>query len=238
MNSVAEGASSAPTLNILAFAGAGTGGAKSTAAVNLAVAFAAAGLRVELRDVDPVTPAFRALARAADSAGPPVELPISRALRGRVTLAAGFPPPAAAPGVAAPDLLLLDCPTQVDADTERAVGLASLVLVPVDASPLALRTLGEVAELLSRQRPAAARLRVALARVLPRRIDRWGVVEELTERYPGALYATTVPLRRTGASHDAGARAPTLYAPTTRAAAAYAALALEVADDLGLRLGG
>src|SRR5215204_1764255 len=178
MNSVAAGASSAPTLNILAFAGAGTGSAKSTAAVNLAVAFAAAGLCVELRDVDPVAPAFRALCGAAESAGPPVELPISRALRGRVTLAAGFPLPAAAPGMAAPDLLLLDCPTQVDAVTERAVGLASLVLVPVDASPLALRTLGDVAELLSRQRPAA-RLRVALARVLPRRIDRWGVVEEL-----------------------------------------------------------
>lgn len=233
MNSVAEGASRAPALNILALAGAGTGNVKSTAAVNLALAFAAAGLRVELRDLDPAAAAFTALGGAAEPGGGPVELAISRALRGRVAVATGLPP--AQRAAAAPDLVLLDCPQRADAVTEQALALARVVLVPVDASPLAFRALGDVAGALARQAPDGARLRVALARVLPRRIDRWGVVEEITERYPGALYVTTVPLRRTGASPHADARTPTLYAPTTRAAAAYSALALEVADDLGIR---
>jgi cellulose biosynthesis protein BcsQ len=124
---------------------------------------------------------------------------------------------------------------------------ARVVLVPVDASPPALEALDVIADALdgpergrqpdSRQASDAPRLRVVMARVLPRRVDRWAVVERLAERYPGALYVNTVPLGRRPAGDDAGgARPATLYAPSTRAAAAYAALAREVAADLGMRL--
>lgn len=246
MNSVADGAPRAPELNILAVCGAGTVNVRSTAAINLAVAFAAAGRRVELRDLDPAARAFQALAAGGDPGGPPVELPISRPLAGRVSVAAGFPAATAAGTEPAPELLLLDCLPRADEVTERALALAQIVVVPVDASPAAFRALAEVAALLAAQRSGdGPRLRVALARVLPRPVDRWGVVEEITEHYPGALYVSTVPLGRrpsapTGEpSNDPPSRvshAPTLYAPTTRAAAAYSALALEIGDDLGWRV--
>ena len=139
-----------------------------------------------------------------------------------------------------PEVAVVDCAPIGEEGATRAFRRARLVLVPVDASPAALSVIDAVAgalggpggsSVVGRESPhAGPRLRLVLGRVLPRSVDRWAVVERLAESYPGALYATTIPMgRRSGAG---GARPATLYAPTTRAAAAYAALAREVWADL------
>jgi hypothetical protein len=93
------------------------------------------------------------------------------------------------------------------------------VLAPVDASALALRVLGEVAPVVA---AGGGRLRVVLARRLPRSADRWALVDQLDALAPDALSPVTLPMAR------AAGRAAPLYAPGTRAAGAYAQLAADV----------
>jgi hypothetical protein len=95
--------------------------------------------------------------------------------------------------------------------------------VPVDASALARRVLAEVA-------PAAGdRLRVVLARRLPRTADRWALVEQLEALADGALVPVTLPMARAGA--------PALYAPGTAAARAYVRLAADTRAALDAPVG-
>jgi chromosome partitioning protein len=233
---------------MVAVAGAASGSARTTAAVNLAVALAVSGLDVRLCDLDPAGSARRALgsAPAETSGSTPLEVRLSRELRGRVTVtdgmdhvdaAGGRTALAGAPGEGMPDVLVVHCPPVLDDAALAAVRRAGVVLVPVDASPGALAALESVAAAIGAPgAPAASggvgpRIRAAMVRVLPRAVDRWAVVDRITERYPDALYATTIPMGRRASS---GGEPPTLYAPTTRAAAAYAALAREVRSDLAL----
>jgi cellulose biosynthesis protein BcsQ len=226
---------------VVAVAGAGATNIKTTAALNLAVAFAAAGVRTELRDLDPAGAATLALGGApatVDGAPAPRDVRLAPLAPGSLTLTSGWGDVAAPTGTPAPPgpaLTLLDCPPRLDAATTRALAVAHLVLVPVDGSPLALRVLRELSASASDEQ--RSRLRAVLTRLLPRRVDRWAVLEELSDGFPGTLYATTVPMGRTGAARGGDrARTATLFAPTTRAARAYAALAREVAADVGLAL--
>ena len=74
---------------------------------------------------------------------------------------------------------------------------------------------------------AGGRLRVVLARRLPRAADRWSLVDQLDALAPDALSPTTVPMAR-------GDGGPPLYAPGTLGARAYRRLAAEVAALLGV----
>lgn len=115
---------------------------------------------------------------------------------------------------------VLDLPPRLDEGVQRALRGADRVLVPVDASPLARRALREVVAALAERTPSV--LRVALARTLPRAVDRWALLEELEALAPGALLPTTLPAGRT---RGGGAR---LYAPGTAGARAYALVAAEL----------
>src|SRR5205085_616268 len=116
----------------------------------------------------------------------------------------------------ADEILIVDPPRRLGPATTAAVGAADLVLVPVDATALALRVLGDVATLVgSSKRPP--RLRALLGRRVPREADRWGPVDRVEALVPGALFHTTVPMARSVrlAAGDPIARQAVLYAPGT-----------------------
>jgi chromosome partitioning protein len=241
MNAADAAVETNPEVCVVAVAGA-AGSARTTAAVNLAVALAGSGLDVRLCDLDPAGAARRALGGvAAESSGStPREVRLSRRLRGRVTVGGSSEgvgartSPAGGPAGHTPDVLVVHCPPVLDEIALTALREARVALVPIDASPGALAAVERVAAAIGAVRAsgsAGPRVRIAMVRVLPRAVDRWAVVDRLTESYPEALYATTVPMGRRASG---GAAPPTLYAPSTRAAAAYAALAVEVRADLAL----
>lgn len=230
---------------VVVVVGAGAANLKSTVALNLAAAVAAGGRAVRLVDGDGAS--GRALRRAL-AGGPGAETGIDGAsLHGpstgeRADAWTARLPWAAAPvavvdhpglvslarlhgapqdGSAAP-VTIVDPPPRLDGPVRAALDAADMVLVPVDASSLALRVLGEVEAALAGRGGA---LCVALARRLPRSADRWALVERLEGLAPGVLLPVTLPMARA----TAGRRDALLYAPGTRAARAYAALARALA---------
>ena len=196
--------------------GAGVANLKGTVVVNLAGALAALGEAVHLVDM-------------AGSAAVPLAGPLPWA-RAPITLA-NDPAAPAAPGA----LVLCDPPARFDAAVRALVCAARLVLVPVDASPLALRVLGEVEATLGAAAGDAVhadgpRLRVVLARRLPREVDRWALVERVGALAGPVLAPITLPMARSARVRSGAAL---LYAPGTGAARAYAALAELVCAELG-----
>ncbi|AHG91796.1 Cobyrinic acid ac-diamide synthase [Gemmatirosa kalamazoonensis] len=199
---------------VVTIVGAGGANLKSTVAANLAAALAALDVPVALADADGAS--SRALAEPLPWAPRAVRLVAADTLH-------------AAPG----EILVVDPPARLGPSTTAAVRAADLVLVPVDATPLSLRVLRDVAALVDDASPAP-RLRAALARLVPREADRWGLVEKVDAVAPGALLHATLPMARsvrvgTGAPL---ARPAMLFAPGTSAARAYAALARELLDVL------
>ena len=197
----------------LVVVGAGAASLKSTVALNVAVAAATAGVATRLRDLDGAS--SRALARAAGE-GATVALPWAAAPLHVSVADEGEP--SADPSA----LVVVDPPPRLDDAVRAELARASVVLVPVDASPLARRALREVAAWrATREAPPA--LRVAMARALPRDADRWALLEEIEALAPDALLPATLPAGRRAASAGRE-RVARLYAPGTRGAAAYAAL--------------
>jgi len=222
-----------PTIEI-AVAGAGSTNVKATVSVNLSAAFASLGLSVELVDGDPERHASRAL-----TGGQPDE-------RVRLTRAGVLRVDAVPVGresrEPAAELTVLDCAPRVNAETVARLAAAALVLIPVDGSPLSLRALDDVAlAVAGAARPdGSVPPRILLSRRLPRTVDRWSLVERLSEREDATLHPVTVPMgrarRRDAASAPAGHRRDaTLYAPTTTAAKAYASLAREILREVESR---
>jgi cellulose biosynthesis protein BcsQ len=209
---------------VIVVVGAGAANVKSTVALNLAVALVgAADASVTLVDLDGAPAAALGVTPPAVAAIPwlarplPVVAALDTALDG--ALEAGLPG----------STVVVDPPPRLDTTTRAVLARAHVVLVPVDASPLATRVLGEVAAAVG----PTARLRVALARRLPRDVDRWGLVDRVDELAPGALLRSTLPMARPGGARPVAARrAAVLYAPGSAAARAYAALAGEIVRDL------
>ena len=201
----------------LVVVGAGAASLKSTVALNLAVAAATAGTDTRLRDLDGAS--SRALVRAAGAGADEgsVALPWAAA-----PLAVSVGPDAEPEGPETPALVVVDPPPRLDDAVRAELARATVVLVPVDATPVARRALREVAAwLATREAPPA--LRVAMARALPRDADRWALLEEVEALAPGAMLPATLPAGRL-ASPAGRERVARLYAPGTRGAAAYAAL--------------
>lgn len=207
--------------------GAGAANVKSTVALNLAVALSgfvahAAGdgrSPVALADLDGAPSAALRLDGAGMAEIPwlPRPLAVVRSLD------------EAAPGAT----VVVDPPPRLDGTTRAAIAVATLVVVPVDASPLAARVLGDVAAAL-RDGGGRAVLRVALARRLPRDVDRWGLVDRVDEIAPGALLRSTLPMARPSAARSGETRrAAVLYAPSSSAARAYETLVGELMQELG-----
>ena len=204
--------------------GAGAANVKSTVALNLAVALSAHGAGddrspVALADLDGAPSIALRLdgPGAAEIPWLPRPLAVVRSLE------------AVAPGAT----VVVDAPPRLDGTTRAAIAAATLVVVPVDASPLAARVLGEVAAAL-RSGGGRAVLRVALARRLPRDVDRWGLVDRVDEIAPGALLRSTLPMARPAAARSGETRrAAVLYAPSSSAARAYEALVGELMHEVG-----
>ena len=214
----------APVRRTVVVLGAGAHVHKSTVALNLAVAAAALGVETALRDLDGAS--SRALRRAlgahadapshAEADAPAIDSANGSVARLPWTMAP-LHLDARDPRAA---LVVVDPPPRLDDEVRALVRAADLVLVPVDASPLARRLVRETAALAV---GGAPRLALALARRLPRETDRWALVEALDAEAPGALLATTLPMGSAprGRGRTDAAR---LYAPRTAAARAYATL--------------
>lgn len=209
----------------LVVVGAGASNLKSTVALNVATAAAALGVSVALRDRDGAS--SRALGAALGT-----------------TLGAAPGSEARLPWVAQPvrvcgadesspddvALVVTDPPRRWDDVTRALVAACDVVLVPVDASPLAQRVLADVVAIRAAG-AAGPRVRVVLARLLPRDVDRWALVEQVAELAPDALLGVTLPMARTArrrATAISAVDSAVLYAPGTAAARAYAALAREL----------
>ena len=234
---------------------------KTSLAVSLAGAWAAAGERVALVDLDGQASASAWLGAADDvdstldvfANGGPLRL-----VRSTVD---GLDVAAASPALARLDALLAGQPDAVTAlrpalaaigggyawaviDTPGAFGLATLaalaaasaVVVPVEPSLLALAQLGEVLATVDRVRsrlaPTLPPAIIAPCRVDSRTVLARDVLDALRQRYGAAVAVATV--RESIRMREApGARQPIgVYDATGGAAADVAALAAEIAERL------
>ena len=208
----------------LVVAGGADGRSRPTVALNLAVALSSLGHPVELIDRDRTAPLASAL--LGD---------IGRAARQSVVLDAGAGLGLQIRSVteSTPSARLVDAGPALDAASLAVVRLAEVVIVPLDATEESRSALDVIAGALDGE---SHRLRIVLSRVLPRDADRWRLVDDLEERFPGALSSVTVPMGRSTGPRNAArdTTAATLYAPTGRAARAYRSIARELAPRLGL----
>jgi chromosome partitioning protein len=128
-------------------------------------------------------------------------------------------------------LTVRDCPPGLSPLTVAAIEGADLVLVPLEASPLALPGLADVAAIVA-SLPSPPRLRAVLVRVNPRRILTGDVRDRIRADYPGALYAEEIPEDVRAAEAPGFGLPVTVYAPSSRSALAYGQLARAVVRDL------
>lgn len=234
---------------VLAIAAAKGGTGKTTTAVNLAAALAVTA-RVTLADLDPQASATLALGQVPTS-DPWNAAPIALQLDGFPADALELRPGGRALALGGRDqaarhvaggwmskprdvatcVTVLDCPPGLTPLTLAALEAADVVLVPVEASPLALPGLLDIDAVIGSltRKPI---LRVVLVRVNERRILTADVRERIRTDYGGALYRTEIPEDVRAAEAPGYGLPVTLYAPHSRAALAYIELARSVRRDL------
>lgn len=228
---------------VLAVTGAKGGTGKTTTAVNLAAAFAGLGYRVELRDLDPQASATRALGQPPEAS--PVTarpLPLRHSLlpsgmlllrpagRSLIQVEQGK---SSADDLVKPhwgwnaDLLVLDCPPALGALTMSALKVADVALVPLEATPLAYHGLTDLSDALA-EAGRKVKLRAVLTRVQRRRLLTAEMRERIEGAFPGVLSGTEIPEDVRAAEAPGGELPVTLFAPSSAASVAYAALAEEL----------
>lgn len=228
-------------MDILTVTGAKGGTGKTSVAVTLAAEFSSMGRRVVLMDLDPQASATLALGYK------PVPRPLRwdpvevepRAgsftfhLGGRMLANASREDVARAlmDREAGPGVLILDCPPALGGATLEALARASLVLVPVEPSPIGLPGLKDILGIMKGQASGAA-TRAVFTRVQGRRIITRQIRDMLAEEFPGLLYSSEIPEDVRAAEAPSYGQPVTLYAPQSRAAIAYRILAREVARDM------
>ena len=236
---------------------------KTSLAVSLAAAWAAAGERVALLDLDGQASASAWLGADDDGADAMLDVFANGGpLRLVGSTVAGLDVAAASPALARLDALLSGQPDAVTAlrpalaaigsgyawaviDTPGAFGLATLaalaaasaVVVPLEPSLLALAQLGDVLATIDRIRsrlaPTLPPAIIAPCRVDSRTVLARDVVAALRKRYGASVTAATV--RESIRMREApGSRQPIgVYDPAGGAAADVAALAREIAERVG-----
>jgi cellulose biosynthesis protein BcsQ len=128
------------------------------------------------------------------------------------------------------DIAVLDCPAGLSLLSVNVVRAADALLVPIVPSPLSLRTLDQVVDLVAEQHSSASVL-AFLSMVDKRRALHRDVVELLHGRY-GDVAATVIPNSAVVERMGQRRRPIEVSARTSPAAAAYRELWREVAERL------
>ncbi len=243
---------------VIAFANQKGGVGKTTTAVNLGAYLARAGQHVLLVDCDPQANASSGLGRYAERGSlydalqrgvtltelvlptdePSLDLvPSSPDLAAAEIELVDLPRreyllrEALAPLRDRYDLVLLDCPPSLGLLTLNALTAADEVIIPVQCEYLALEGLGHLAGTLERVRRAfnpSLRLEgLVLTMFDPRTTLAQQVVAEVRKHFP-QTFATVVPRSVRLSESPSHALSIAAYAPTSRGAQAYAALAGEL----------
>ncbi len=137
------------------------------------------------------------------------------------------------PAMANYDLAIVDCPPSLGLLTVNALTAADVVLIPVQCEYLALEGLGQLMHTIDLVRdslnPRLSILGVLLTMHDGRTNLSNQVVEEVRNHFPNITFETVIP--RNVRLTEAPSYGKTIleYDPTSRGAAAYAALAREVA---------
>jgi chromosome partitioning protein len=133
------------------------------------------------------------------------------------------------------DYVFIDCPPSLGHLTINALGAARELLVPVEASPMAVAGLAgllrTVTQANKRLNPNLVICGIFACRVDTRTVLARDVVAALRERFPGVALATAV--HETVRLREASGQAEPInvYAPASTAAADYRALADEIAGQ-------
>jgi chromosome partitioning protein len=132
------------------------------------------------------------------------------------------------------DEVVIDCPPSLGLLTVNAITAASTVLVPVQCEYFSARGLGQLLEIADAVREK--RNPGLEVRVLPTLFDRRNrvcreILGELRRAFAGRIFAQAIGIDTKLRESCAEGRPITRYAPETRAAAEYRALAAELCDE-------
>jgi len=133
---------------------------------------------------------------------------------------------------------IIDCPSAVGLMTINALAAADLAVVPVDTSPFAFQgweRLSEMIDMVRRETRRPLEIRALCSMYDQRTRFATGVFDELRRQFGAKMYATTI--RVNVKLREAFRRGQTVfeYAPGSRGAADFAALADEVAARVRMR---
>jgi chromosome partitioning protein len=129
------------------------------------------------------------------------------------------------------DVVLCDCPPSVGAIPFTAVTAAGLLLVPTQCEYFATHGLGEVLELVTRARERTnpyLRYRILVTMYDPRNRIHRTVLDQLRGAFPGAVLETVIEMDSALRESQVFGQPITAYAPQSRAATQYRALAQEL----------
>lgn len=232
-------------MKTITIAGAKGGTGKTTTAHALAFEFTVAGYRVTLADCDPQASATQGLGHQ------PSETPLTAAAlrlefghgRGGFWLLPGGRSLATASMAQVSDrlvrasdqtdILIIDTPPAIGSIMMAAIGIADIVLVPLQAAPYPMSGLMDILRLADQVNPKARR-RAVLTLVKSRRRLSSTIAEAVEAISPGVLHATRIPDDAQCEWAAAACKPIGMFDTRSRAATAYHALANELVIELGL----
>jgi chromosome partitioning protein len=248
----------------VAFIGAKGGTLKSACTLSIGTDLARHGLTVALVDCDPQATTTRALPEAQPDgseapfravgdplAAGPVEVALDHVSAGGGTLLLHRSGPlfwkASREDVVrhigrakqGADVVLVDTVPVLGDIALAAAAAADLIVIPTAAPADDLDAVDHVIAAIHESVDPGKTVRIVVTKAIAGRRNTRDALQLLEEKYPGMLYPTVVPHRTTGETANMYLRPAVLYDAVVgdgSLAAAYKALAVHVARDLGLSL--